>query len=90
MAEMDPQVHQDCMNRFISLANAMKDEGVDIQLISSALMSASGVYETFTLVGNEGGLSPTGVEKVTAKYRKHLERYQEIRKLEEEQRSAQD
>ena len=78
------------MNRFISLANAMKDEGVDIQLISSAIMSASGVYETFTLVGNEGGLTPAGVEKVAAKYRKHLERYQEIRKLEEEQRSAQD
>jgi hypothetical protein len=53
-------------------------------------MSASSVYETFTLVGNEGGLTPTGVEKVTAKYRKHVERYQEIRKLEEEQRLAQD
>ena len=85
MAKTDPELHQECMNRFIDLANVIKDEGIDIKLISSALMSASGVYETFTIIGNEGGLTPSGVDKVAAKYKKHVERYQEIRKLEDEQ-----
>lgn len=84
MAKTDTELHQECMNRFINLANAMKDEGQDIKLVSSALMSASAVYETFTLVGNQGGLTPSGVDKATAKYKQHLERYQQIRKMEDE------
>lgn len=88
MSRTDPELHQECMNRFINLANAMKDEGKDIKVVSSALMSASAVYETFTITGNQGGLTPSGVDKVTAKYKKHVERYQEIRKLEDEQHVA--
>lgn len=85
MTRSDPELHQDIMNRFIALANQVKDEGMDIKLISSAMMSASSVYETFVHVGNTGGLTESGVDKVVAKYRAHLERYQEIRRLEDEQ-----
>lgn len=88
MAKSDQELHQDIMNRFIELANAIKDEGTDVKLITSGLMSASAVYETFTIVGNDGGLTPSGVDKVTEKYKKHLERCQEIRKLEDEQRKS--
>jgi len=88
MAKSDPELHQDIMNRFIALANEIKDEGMDIKLISSAMMSASSVYETFCLVGNDGGLTESGVDKVTEKYKKHLARYQEIRKMEDEQRKG--
>ncbi len=88
MAKTEPEIHQDCVNRFIEMANVIKDEGVDIKLISSALMSASSVYETFIHVGNQGGLTPSGVDKATAKYKKHMERCQEIRKMEDEQRNA--
>ena len=35
MAKSDPELHQDIMNRFIALANEIKDEGMDIKLISS-------------------------------------------------------
>ena len=87
MAKSEPEIHQDCVNRFIELANVIKDEGVDIKLISSAIMSSSAVYETFIHVGNKGGLTDSGVEKVTEKYKKHVDRYQEIRKLEDEQSS---
>ena len=48
MAEIDTKRHQECMNRFIDLANTMKDEEVDIKVVSSALMSASAVYATFS------------------------------------------
>lgn len=89
MAEIDTKRHQECMNRFIDLANTMKDEEVDIKVVSSALMSASATYATFIFRGNEGGLTSSGVDKVTEAYRKHLNRVQELRKIEDEYNRAQ-
>lgn len=77
----DAQKHQDCTQRFIKLANELKDEGHDVRLVSAALMSASGIYATYSVAGNEGGLNPTGVDKVVEMYRKSLERIQEIKKI---------
>mgnify|MGYP001812551873 FL=1 len=88
MSEVNPESHRECMNRFIDLANTMKDEGVDIKIVSSALMAASAVYSTFMFRGNEGGLTSSGVDKVTETYRKHLNRVQEMRKAEDDARSA--
>lgn len=76
----DQERHQQCTQRFIDLANEMKDEEIDIRLISAALMSASGIYATYTAAGNAGALEPTGVDKVVAAYRQTLEHIQRRKK----------
>lgn len=76
----DQERHQQCTQRFIDLANEMKDEEIDIRLISAALMSASGIYATYTAAGNAGALEPTGVDKVVAVYRQTLEHIQQRKK----------
>jgi len=73
------------INRIITLANEIKDEGKEPEMISAALMSASGVYATYTVAGNTGGLTESGVDKVVAKYRHFLEHIQEVKKREHEQ-----
>lgn len=72
--------HQECTNRFIALANQMKDEGVDIALVSGALMTASGIYATFIAAGNNGTLEASGVKKVVDLYQNTLERFQQVKK----------
>jgi hypothetical protein len=76
----DLQKHQHCTNRFIELANSLKEDGYDVKLVSAALMSASGIYATYTVAGNEGGLNPSGVDKVVNVYRKSLENIQRAKK----------
>ena len=72
--------HDKCTNKFIDLANELKNEGSDPQLISAALMAASGIYATFVTAGNTGGLQPSGVDKVVMMYRRNLEHIQEVKK----------
>ena len=67
--------------RFITLANQMKDEGKSIQMINASLMSASGIYATYTTAGDEGGLTESGVEKVVAVYKQNLESVQKIKRM---------
>ena len=67
-------------NRFIELANQLKDENIDPALISGALMTASGIYATFVAAGNNGTLERSGVDKVVALYRRTLEQFQQIKK----------
>ena len=78
----DSELHNKATHRFIDLANQMKDEGQDIQLISAALMSASGVFVTYAAAGNSGVLQPSGLDKVMDLYRRNLEHIQR-RKREE-------
>ncbi len=80
----DRESHNECTNRFIDLANELKNEGHDTQLISAALMAASGIYATFISAGNDGGLQPSGVDKVVMMYRRNLEHIQERKKAEKE------
>ena len=80
----DRESHNECTTRFIDLANELKNEGHDKQLISAALMAASGIYATFISAGNEGGLQPSGVDKVVMMYRRNLEHIQERKKAEKE------
>lgn len=75
-----PEQHQNCTNRFVELANKMKDEGLDPPLISGALMTASGIYATYLAAGNDAALEPTGVDKVCRLYRHTLEQYQNLKK----------
>ena len=78
----DREVHNLCTGKFIELANELKDEGHDTQLISAALMTASGIYATFVTAGNTGGLQPSGVDKIVLMYRRNLEHIQERKKAE--------
>jgi len=77
------ELHQACTNRFIDLANAMKNEGADPALVSGALMMASGIYATYIAAGPHGALEATGVKKVSDLYRHTLERFQQIKKNEQ-------
>ena len=72
--------HDDCMRRFIDLANELKNGGVPVNVVSWALMSASGIYATYSVVGNDGGLNESGVDKVAGAYRKNLANIQELKR----------
>jgi hypothetical protein len=74
-----PQV-TDVSTRIIALANQIKDEGVDVKLISSALMQASAIYATYAAAGNAGYLQESGVQKVADAYRNGLAALQEIKR----------
>ncbi|MCR9105091.1 MAG: DUF3144 domain-containing protein [Gammaproteobacteria bacterium] len=80
MAKTDQELHTECVNRFIALANAMKDEGIAINIVSGGLMTASGLYATYAVGGDDGGLTESGVDKVALAYKKELARIQEIKK----------
>jgi hypothetical protein len=80
MTKNENEIYLECLDRFIDLANTLKGEGIDIQVISNALMSASGTYTTYVLGGNAGGLTESGVEKVTEVYERELKRIQQVKK----------
>lgn len=79
MSEQEKQ-HQYCTNKFIELANQLKDENMEPALVSGAMMTASAIYATYLAAGNDGALETGGVEKVTDLYRRTLEHYQVIKK----------
>jgi len=89
MSKSDAEMHIEVMNRFIELANTIKDEEVGTHVISAALMSASAVYATYVAAGNEGGLHPSGVEKVVDAYRQQLEQVQAAKQAQVEQSQQQ-
>jgi hypothetical protein len=76
----DQEKHRHCTNKFIELANQLKDEQIDPVLVSGALMTASCVYATFVAAGNKGALEPSGIDKVVAVYRRTLEHHQKVKK----------
>jgi len=76
--------HNQCTHKFIELANELKDKGHSPELVSAALMAASGVYATFVAAGNSGGLEASGIDKVVMTYRRNLEHIQ-ARKREEKE-----
>lgn len=87
MSKQDPghaelQLHNEATQRFIDLANEMKNGGMDTRLVSAALMSASGIYATYTAAGNEGFLQASGIDKIAAIYKRNLG-YIQQRKQEE-------
>ncbi len=80
--------HKQCTNRFIELANELKDEDIDTTIVSGALMTASGIYATYIAAGNSGALESSGVGKVVELYRRTLEHYQAIKRQELEASSS--
>ena len=85
----DQEKHQYCTNRFIELANELKDEKIDPALVSGALMTASGVYATYVAAGNTGALEPTGIDKVVDLYRRTLEHHQSVKKAQAKESGTQ-
>lgn len=77
--------HAGCVDRFIELANAMKDEGLEPGAVSHALMSASGIYATYAIAGNTNTLNQAGVEKLAKIYQASLENIQQSKKTQPSQ-----
>jgi len=77
---IDQEKHMYGTNKFIELANELKEEGMDTALVSGALMTASGIYATYVGAGNDGALEPSGVDKVVQVYRRTLEHHQVLKK----------
>ncbi len=77
--------HRYCTNKFIELANQLRNEAIDPKLVSGALMTASGVYATYVAAGNQGALNSSGVDKVVDVYRRTLEHHQEVKKAQLQQ-----
>lgn len=76
----DADTHKYCTNKFIELANELKNEDMDPSMVSGALMTASCIYATYVAAGNDGALEGTGVDKVVDLYRRTLEHHQEVKK----------
>ncbi|MDB4049556.1 DUF3144 domain-containing protein [Luminiphilus sp.] len=75
-------VHEEkmqCVNEFIALANAMKDKEISLQMVSSSLMTASALYATYTVAGNEGALKEAGIKKLTELFGLELESVQKAK-----------
>ena len=89
MSKSDAELHHETMNRFIELANSVKDEGVSTHVVSAAMMTASAVYATYVAAGNEGGLHDSGVDKIVDAYRHQMEQVQAIKRAEFEQQQQQ-
>ena len=71
---------QELLERFVKLANEIKDEGKPVEMINAALMLASCTYATFVAAGNEGYLKEGGVNKITSHYRQNLISLQKAKK----------
>lgn len=84
----DQEKHNYCTNKFIDLANELKSEGMPVPLVNAALMTASGIYATYSAAGNAGGLEATGVDKVVDLYRRNLEFIQERKRTELQKQEA--
>ncbi len=84
------EAHNKATDEFVQLANRMANEdGLDIKMVSAALMAASGVYATFMAAGNQGFLAPGGVERVAEVYKRNLAYIQERKKEELEAQGLQ-
>jgi hypothetical protein len=80
MAEDQSELLQQLTTRFIELGNAIKDEGVDLGVVSAAMMSASSFYATYAIAGDNGVLSDEGVAKVTEAYGGTLQKVQDYKR----------
>ncbi len=80
MSKSDGELIGESVNKFIDLANNIKNEGVDVNIVATALMSASGIYSTYAAGGNQGGLTDSGVEKVAAAFKQELSRIQQVKR----------
>ncbi|HBO14150.1 MAG TPA: DUF3144 domain-containing protein [Halieaceae bacterium] len=79
MAADRHEQHQACRERFIELANTMKNEGIGVDVVSWSLMSASALHAIYSVAGNDGGLTQSGIEKIADAYKQNLTKIQELK-----------
>jgi hypothetical protein len=79
MAEDRHEQHQACMERFIELANTMKNEGIGVDVVSWSLMSASALHAIYSVAGNDGGLTESGIDKIADAYKQNLAKIQALK-----------
>jgi hypothetical protein len=82
VADSENEIHQAVMQKFIDLANTIKDEGTPTRVVASSMMTASCIYTTYAVAGNGGGLNDSGVDKFTDAYRRQLQTVQDTRRRE--------
>lgn len=80
MADSESEQLAQASSRFIDLANSLKDEGLPTKVVSAGLMTASTVYVTYVLAGNEGVLNQKGMDEVVKTYRQQLSRFQDSKR----------
>ena len=90
MAASESEQLAEISTRFIDLANSMKDEELPTKVISAGLMSASTVYVTYVLAGNEGVLNRKGMDEVVNTYRQQLTRFQDSKREQLQQAAKQE
>lgn len=74
------QQHDIVMHRFLDLANQVKEEGVPVNVVASALMVGNCIYSIYALAGNEGVLNDEGVDELVSAFRRQLEQIQEAKR----------
>jgi len=90
MSKTENELHNECMKRFIDLANKMTGEGISKYIVAGGLMTSSCVYSTFIAVGNDGSLSPADIDRIAGGYRDQLESVQSDRQEKQRQREEQE
>ena len=80
MATSEEEFHAQCLQRFLDLANTINGEGIDTRIVSSGLMTASAIYATYTLAGNEGSLTDKGTEKLAEAYKDQVDQVQRAKR----------
>jgi hypothetical protein len=76
----DARKYQRLVNRFVNLANNMRAEGNEVPQITSAFMTACGIYTTYAAAGNQGGLNDSGVQKMAQLFELRLREVQSMKK----------
>jgi len=80
VAEDNSEILQEFTSKFIEMANNLANDGESKETVSAALMSASAFYATYAAAGNEGGLTASGVDKMTEMYKSTLQSVQAYKK----------
>lgn len=80
--------HQKAIQEFIQAANSMKDAGVSVKVVSSAMMTANAIYASYSVAGNEGALTDSGIDKITTAFADKLRQVREARRVEAEAKAA--
>ena len=76
---------QDAMVQFIDLANKLKNDGSSVKVVAWGLMRAAATYCTYSAVGNNAGLTESGIEKITELFKGSLKQVTAAKQMQAEQ-----
>jgi len=78
--QIDIQAATKLTEKFVALANDMKNEESNVEIINAALIAASATYSTYLAAGNDGYLNEEGIDKVALVYKQILTNIQNAKK----------